>query len=339
MSLLERFGDWLQLVGSEFFTLTILGATLAAAIRLAVPYLIAGLGETIGQRSGVLNLGVDGVMLLSAFGSFYMVLKQPDGVWIFPGMWMALAVGVAIGFLMGIVYGVVTEVFKAAQGISGIGIYLFGLGFSDLLFREWVGGPKPIRQLPKYGLPGIESENPGLLARVWDFLQTGLFNHNLVTYFAFLMVPMVWFLVQKTTFGMNIRAVGENPQAADSLGVSVGWTRFFAILIGNTLAGLAGGALALELGIFQQNLTAGLGFVAVALVYFGAWRPSGVMGGALLYGVVAAIILQWKALGLIPRAASDLGAMAPALITIVALVVLAGRVRAPAALTRPFERH
>ncbi len=308
---------------SDFFTLSVLVATLASGVRLATPYLLAGLGETIGQRSGVLNLGVDGVMLLSAFFAYWTVLETKS-------LLLGVLVGLGVGLVMGVIYGVITIIFKAEQGISGIGIYLFGLGFSDLLFEEIVQTPTPIKSLPKITIP--------LLNRI-PYVGDAFFEHNPMTYVAFLLVPVVAFLLLKTTFGMNVRAVGENPQAADSLGVSVGWTRFSAILIGNGMAGLAGAALTLGLGIFQPNLTQGLGFIAVALVYFGAWRPRGVMFGALLYGIVAAVVLQLKARELIPLEASDLAAMAPALLTIIALVVVAGRIEAPSALTNPFSRH
>ncbi len=308
---------------SDFFTMSILVATVASGIRLATPYLLAGLGETVGQRSGVLNLGVDGVMQLSAFFAYWTVLETDNLI-------LGSFVGVGVGLVMGVIYAVITVVLQAQQGISGIGIFLFGLGFSDLMFRRQVGTPKPANQLPDVPIP-LLSDIP--------VIGEALFEHSWLTYLAFAMVPLLAFMLRKTTFGMNIRAVGENPQAADSLGVSVGWTRTYAILIGNAMAGLAGAALVLELGIFQPNLTAGLGFIAVALVYFGAWRPAGVMSGALLYGLVAAVVLQWKAQGIIPRSASDIAAMAPAVLTIIALVVLAGRVQAPSALTRPFSRH
>jgi len=316
---------------SEFFTLTVLSATLASAIRLAVPYTFAALGETIGQRSGVLNLGVDGVMLVSAFGAYYAVLRTGSHL-------LGVGVGLLIGLLMGVVYAVVTVHLHAQQGISGIGIFLFGLGFSDLLAQELVGAIQPIRRLPSLAqLPGVG----GIFEPLEDISVIGelLFSHNLLTYLAFVLVPLVTWLLNSTTFGLNIKAVGENPQAADSLGVSVERTRFAAILIGNTLAGLAGATLALQLGVFQQNLTNGLGFIAVALVYFGAWRAKWVLAGAMLYGIVTATRLQWQARDIIPNSASDLAAMAPALITILALVLLAKRVRGPAALTKPFSRH
>ncbi len=306
----------------DMFTLSVLVTVLASGVRLATTYLLAALGETIGQRSGVLNLGVDGVMLLAAFGAYWTALETEN-------LWLAAIAGLAVGLVMGVVYAIITLVFQAEQGISGIGIYLFGLGFSDLLFEEIVGTPTPVPSLKKVPIP--------YLADI-PYVGEALFDHNLMTYLAFALVPVAGFLLYRTTFGMNVRAVGENPEAADSLGVSVAWVRFRAILIGNAMAGLAGAALTLRLGNFQNNLTQGLGFIAVALVYFGAWRPRGAMLGALLYGIVAALVLQLKARQIIPLEASDLAAMAPAVLTIVALVVLAGRVKAPAALTQPFSR-
>ena len=230
---------------------------------------------------------------------------------------------------MGLVYALITVVLHAEQGISGIGIFLFGLGFTDLLFQKQVGTPIPIRGLQPIDIP-VLSDIP--------YIGEIFFQHSLLTYVAFLFVPAVWFMINRTTFGLNIRAVGETPEAADTLGVSVNRTRTATIVIANTFAGLAGGALALEVGIFQQNLTAGQGFIAIALVYFGAWRSVGVMAGALLFGVVSATVLQWKTLGIVSGAASSLTAMAPAMLTIVVLVIVSRRTDAPAALTRPFDR-
>lgn len=315
---------------SDFFTVSVLVATLATALRFAVPYLFAALGETIGQRSGVLNLGVDGTMLLGGFAAYYTVLQSESHI-------LGVLAAIAVGLVIGLVYAYVTVFLHAEQGISGIGIFLFGLGFSDLLFQELVGTPKPIKPLPTLDkLPGVGPVFEPLV----DLPVVGplLFDHSLLTYLAFLLVPAVTWLLMKTTFGMNIRAVGENPQAADSLGVSVERTRFAAILIGSSFAGLAGAALSLQLAIFQHNLTNGIGFIAVALVYFGAWRPRWVLAGALLYGLVTATRLKWQSLDIIPRGASDIAAMAPAIITILALVLLASRVRGPAALTKPFSR-
>ena len=307
---------------SEFFTASVLVATLASGIRLATPYLLAALGEAVGQRAGVLNLGVEGVMLLGAFGAYFAKLQTDSTL-------LAIAVALGVGLVMGLVYAFVTVVMHAEQGISGIGIYLFGLGATDLLFQKQVGTPRPIPKLGAVDVP-LLSDIP--------WLGEILFQHSPLVYVAFLLVPVTWFVVNRTTFGLDIRAVGETPEAADTLGVGVERTRSLAILIGNALAGLAGGALALEVAIFQQNLTAGQGFIAIALVYFGAWRPGGVLAGSLLFGIVSATVLRLKTLGIVDGAASSLLAMAPAVLTIVVLVVVSRRIAAPAALTRPFDR-
>ena len=307
---------------SDFFTVTVLVATLASGIRLATPFLLAALGETIGQRAGVLNLGVEGVMLIGAYAAYITALRTGSAL---AGVVAALAAGAA----MGLVYAFITVVMHATQGISGIGIFLFGLGFTDLLFRKQVGTPVPIDGLRSIHIGGLSD-----LPVVGEML----FQHSVLTYVAFALVPVVWFVVNRTTFGLNVRAVGETPEAADTLGVRVNVVRTWAIIIGNMMAGLAGGTLALDVGIFQQNLTSGQGFIAVALVYFGAWRSSGVMAGALLFGVVSSSVLQLKTLGIIVGASSTIAAMAPAILTIVVLVLVSRRIGAPAALTVPFDR-
>lgn len=307
---------------SQLFTEAVLVAIVASGIRLAVPLLLAALGEMYGQRSGVLNLGVDGIMLLGAFAGYYTVLRSGN-------VWFGLAVGAATGVLLGLASAVISVTLKAEQGISGIGVFLFGLGMSDLLFQKMVGTPVPVTSFSDLEIP--------LLADI-PVIGAMLFQHSLVVYLAFASVPASFFILNRTTFGMNIRAVGENPEAADSLGVSVTKVRYATVTIGGTMAGFAGAALAIDLGIFQQNLTNAAGFIAIALVYFGAWRPVGVMAGALLFGLVNALVLQLKTLGIIPRSWSDIAAMAPAVITILALVVVAQRFRQPAALTKPFTR-
>jgi simple sugar transport system permease protein len=306
----------------DVFTAAVLVAVVASAIRLAVPLLLASLGETFGQRSGVLNLGVDGMMLLGAFAGYYAVLKTGS-------VWIGVLAGAIIGLSLGLASAVIAVTLKAEQGISGIGVYLFGLGMSDLLFQKLVGTPIPINTFPKVDIPFL-SDIP--------YLGEMFFQHSFMIYLAFAAIPVAAFVINRTTFGMNIRAVGEYPEAADTLGVSVAGTRYATEMIGGTLAGIAGAVLAISLGIFQQNLTNGAGFIAIALVYFGAFTPFGIMWGALLFGAVNALILELKTLEVIPRDLSNLAAMAPAIITILALAVVARRIRAPAALTKPFTR-
>jgi ABC-type uncharacterized transport system permease subunit len=163
------------------------------------------------------------------------------------------------------------------------------------------------------------------------------FSHNLLVYGAFALVPISWFVLNKTTLGLKIRAAGENPEAADSLGVSVERVRYFAETLCGVLSGVAGASLSIALlNVFQQNLTNGMGFIAVALVYFGGWRAVGALAGSLLFSTVNALQLWMQVLGIpVPP---DFALMMPYVLTILVLAFAAGRVRAPAALSKPFER-
>ncbi|HLE72976.1 MAG TPA: ABC transporter permease [Anaerolineales bacterium] len=306
----------------ELFSVTVLIGILASGIRLATPYLYAAIGETFGQRSGVLNLGVEGQMLLGAFAAFYVALTTGS-------LWLGVLAALIVGALMGLAMAFVTVHLHAQQGISGIGFYLFGLGLSDLLFQKMLGTVETVNGFAKIHIPFL-SEIPGL--------GEIFFSQNVLVYLAFALVPIAWFVLNKTTLGLKIRAVGENPDAADSLGVSVVRVRYFTVILGGTLAGMAGASMSIALlNVFQQNMTSGLGFIAVALVYFGAWSPWGVMAGALLFSMVNSLQLWIQVLGIpIP---SDIAVMMPYVLTILVLVLTVSRVRAPAALTRPFERE
>jgi simple sugar transport system permease protein len=306
---------------AELFSATVLVGILASGIRLATPYLYAGIGETFGQRSGVLNLGVEGQMLIGAFTSFYIAFITGN-------LWLGLLAAVIAGALMGLAMAFVTVNLQAEQGISGIGFYLFGLGLSDLLFQKLLGTVETVSGFSKVHIPWL-SDLP-VVGKIF-------FSQNVLVYGAFALVPIGWFVLNKTTLGLKIRAVGENPEAADSLGVSVARVRYFTIILGGILSGVAGASLSISLvNVFQQNMTSGLGFIAVALVYFGGWRPWGILGGALLFSMVNSLQLWVQVLGIpIP---SDIAVMMPYIITILVLVIAVSRVRAPSALTKPFGR-
>ncbi|MGE5248682.1 MAG: ABC transporter permease [Bacteroidota bacterium] len=306
---------------TDLFSITVLIGILASGIRLATPYLYAAIGETFGQRSGVLNLGVEGQMLLGAIGAFYVAFTTGN-------LWLGVLTAMIVGALMGLAMAFVTVNLQAEQGISGIGFYLFGLGMSDLLFQRLLGTVETVKGFPPIHLP-VLSDIPGI-GQIF-------FSQNIMVYLAYLLVPVSWFILNKTTLGLKIRSVGENPEAADSLGVSVARIRYFTIILGGTLSGIAGASLSIALlNVFQQNMTSGQGFIAVALVYFGAWRPVGVLGGALLFSLVNSLQLWIQVLGIpIP---SDLAVMMPYVLTILVLVLTVSRVRAPSALTKPFER-
>ncbi len=306
---------------SDLFSMTVLVGILASGIRLATPYLYAAIGETFGQRSGVLNLGVDGQMLMGAFTAFYVAITTGN-------LWLGILSAMVVGALMGLAMAFVTVNLHAEQGISGIGFFLFGLGLSDLLFQKLLGTVETVKGFPKVHIP-LLSDLP-VVGEIF-------FRQNVLVYIAFALVPIAWFILNKTTLGLKIRAVGENPEAADSLGVSVARIRYFTIILGGTLSGVAGASMSIALvNVFQQNMTSGLGFIAVALVYFGAWRPWRVLAGALLFSLVNSLQLWIQVLGIpIP---SDIAVMMPYILTILVLVATVSRVRAPSALTKPFER-
>jgi ABC-type uncharacterized transport system permease subunit len=304
---------------------------LASGIRLATPYLYAAIGETFGQRSGVLNLGVEGVMLMGAFTSFWTVFEfTPAGATSYHAGALVAGVLVALlaGLLMGLATAVINVTFKAEQGISGIGIYLFGLGMSDLLFQREFAGVEAVNGFPRVNIP-VLSDIP--------FIGEVFFQQNLLVYAAFALVPLAWFVMNKTTLGLQIRAVGQNPEAADTMGISVARVRYTTVIIGGVLASLAGAFLAIaDNNVFFYNMTQGKGFIAVALVYFGAWRARGVLLGSLLFSIVTALQIKAGTIGVgIP---SEYLSMAPYVLTIIALVFASQRIDQPAALTKPFER-
>ena len=294
---------------------------LTSGIRLATPYLYAAIGETFGQRSGVLNLGVDGQMLLGAFAAFYVAFTTGN-------LGLGLLAAILVGGAMGLAMAFVTVNLQAEQGISGIGFYLFGLGMSELLFKMLLGTVETVKGFPPLHIP--------LLGDI-PVIGEIFFQQNIMVYGAFLLVPVAWFVLNKTTLGLKIRSVGENPEAADSLGVSVARVRYFTIILGGILSGVAGASLSIALlNVFQQNMTSGLGFIAVALVYFGAWRPWGVLAGALLFSMVNSLQLWMQVLNIpIP---TELAVMLPYVLTIVVLVLTVSRARPPSALTKPFGR-
>jgi ABC-type uncharacterized transport system permease subunit len=293
----------------------------ASMIRLATPYLFASIGEMFGQRSGVLNLGVDGIMLMGAFFSFYAVLTTGSLI-------AGVIAAILVGALLGLAMAFISVTLKAEQGISGIGLYLFGLGMSELLFQKWVGTPQSVDGFPRISIP-VLTDIP-VIGQIF-------FNHNLLVYVAFALVPISAYVLNRTSFGLAIRAVGQNPQAADAMGVNVNRVRYTTVTIGGILASMAGASLSIALlDVFQQNITGGLGFIAVALVYFGRWKPYGVLVGALLFSFVNALQLQVSAVGI--QIPTEFAVMAPYVITIIALVFASRQTEKPDALTKPFER-
>jgi general nucleoside transport system permease protein len=306
---------------NELLSITAIVGIITSGIRLATPYLFASLGEMFAQRSGVVNLGVEGIMLMGAFMGYYTVLQTGNP-------WLGLLVALITGALMGLLMAVISVTMQAEQGISGIGLSLFGLGLSSLLMKVLVGTPTGVTGFQPLNIPGL-TDIP--------IIGPLLFSYTVPTYLAFALVPVTWFVLTRTTFGLKVRSVGQNPEAADSLGVSVAKTRYATVILGAALAGVAGASLSISiLNIFQENMTNGMGYIAVALVYFGGWRPLGILGGALLFSMVNALQLWIQVLGL--PISPDFAVMLPYVLTIVVLALTARQIRQPAALTKPYER-
>ncbi len=318
-------------MNEELTLLAIVLGILHSGIRLATPYLYASLGEMFAQRSGVLNLGVEGIMLMGSFVGFYAVFVSDSA-------WLGFGAAALIGALMGLLMAAVSVTFRAEQGISGIGLSLFGLGMSSLLFKLMLGtveGVEGFSEL-KFCLSSIGVDSSLCLSDV-PVLGDIFLSHGIMTYLAYALVPVAAWVLHRTTWGLKIKAVGQNPEAADSLGVSVAAVRYATVTLGGIFAGVAGASLSISLlGIFQENMTNGIGFIAVALVYFGGWSPWGVLAGSLLFSIVNALQLWVQVLDLpIP---SDVAVMLPYLLTIIALALPIRRAAQPAALTKPFTR-
>jgi simple sugar transport system permease protein len=288
---------------------------------MSTPFLFAALGETFSQLSGVVNLGVDGIMLLSGFFAFYIVYLTGN-------LWLGLSVAMLVGLLMGLMMSIVSVSLKAQQGISGIGLQMFGLGMSSLLFKVLVGSVRTV--------PGFTAVKIPLLGDI-PFIGAILFNNNVLVYAAFLLVPICWWILEKTNLGLMIKAVGQNPAAADSVGINVNRIRYLSVCFGSMLAGVAGASISIAIAnLFQDNLTAGQGFIAVALVYFGGWTPIGVLGGAMLFSLANSAQLWLQVLGIdVP---ASLAVMLPYILTIVVLTVAVNRGKQPAALNKQFFR-
>jgi simple sugar transport system permease protein len=315
---------------TELTIFQILIEALALTLLYATPYLYAAQGELFAQRSGVLNLGVEGIMLMGAFMSILAVSDKGGSASLLVG----LLVAAVVGALMGLAAAVVNVTFKAEQGISGIGFSLFGLGLSSLLFKTLAGGVITVQGFEPIHIP-VLSDLP-VIGKIF-------FQQNILVYAAFALVPISVWVLNKTTWGLQVRAVGQNPAAADAMGVNVVRVRYATVILGGILAGVGGASLSIAANpVFQENMTAGRGFIAVALVYFGGWSPWRVMWGALLFSIAGNLQIWVQIMNVQVGGAAippNLLIMVPYVLTIAVLVFARQRRRLePAALTKPFQR-
>ena len=292
---------------------------LEAAVRTTTPLLLAALGEVVVERSGVINIGLEGVMLAGAFGSLLGATHA--------GIGGAYAGAIAGGVLVALLFALFAVWVRADQIITGTAITLLALGLTGTLYRAIYGVTGAALSIPTTGPIAI----PVLSSMPW--IGKALFAQTPVTYVAYILVPLVWWMMYRTHAGLALRAVGEAPLAAQVAGVAVRRVRLAAIGFGGALGGLAGGSLVVaQAGTFAEGMSAGRGFIAIAIVVLGRWHPVGVAAAALLFGVASALQFLLQALGLaIPYQAF---LALPSVLTLAALAGVAGRVRAPAALAR-----
>jgi len=303
---------------------------LTLGIPFSVALLLAATGEMFNQRAGVYNLGCEGIMALGAFAGFLVpyILGPLWGNG--PANLVGLGAALAVGAVLGAGFALVTVSFRADQGIAGIGLQMLGVGLAGALHRHFVGGAAGVEGIPVLPLPFLS-----------DLPVVGpmLFRLDPVAYLAFLLIPGAWWVLFRTDWGLRIRSVGDHPRAADSLGIPVNRVRYQALIVGGLFAGLAGAYLSLcQAKLFADDMIAGRGFIAVALVYFGRWHPVGVLGGALLFSLAQAFQLAVQVRGIpFPY---EFAVMLPYVLVIVVLALSkGGRGREPAELGRPFHRE
>lgn len=313
--------------------LALITSILAITLRAGTSLVYATIGEIYAERAGILNLGVEGMMLMGAVMGFAAAYHTNNA-------WLAVGVAMLVGGLLALIHAFLTITLRADQVVSGLALTIFGTGLSSFLGQRLGPGGKPLVGLigPRFhrvAIPGL-SEIP--------VIGPAVFNQDLLVYLMYLFVPVSAFYLYKTRAGLNLRAVGENPQTADAMGVNVVALRYLYTFVGGLLAGLGGAHLSLAYTPgWTENLTGGRGWIAIALVIFATWNPSRALVGAILFGGINAIQFRMQAAGTtMPAAFLN---MLPYIFTIVVLVAITmresvgKRVGMPAALGVPYVRE
>lgn len=309
----------------DFLNQPALVAFLAAAFRSAVPVAFAALGAAIAERSGVYNVGLEGSILMGAFGAAAGTL--------FTGSpYLGALIGCALGTLLGLLQAALTVSLRCNQLVAGIAVNLFCAGLTAFLSRRVFGEKQGALTLPGFAplpLPGLSSI---------PVLGPSLFSQDILAYLLVLLTLVAGFVLYRTHAGLALRATGESPQAADSAGVPVQKVRFIAVMISSALAAAGGVHLVLaQIHVFAENMSGGRGFLALAIVILGRWHPASVLLAALFFGLcdAAQLSLQFSH----PAVPYQLFLMLPYVASIVALVGFMGRARSPEAVGRPYDRE
>jgi len=300
----------------------VLVSILMSIVGVSTPILIAALGELVAEKSGVLNLGVEGMMLIGAVTGFAVTYTTGSP-------WLGVAAAAVAATLAALMFGVLTLSLTSNQVATGLALTIFGISLSSLMGNGFVG-----LTVPAFGpiFPAALAQDPYL--RV-------VFGYSPIVYFSFAMTAAVWWFLARSRAGLILRAVGENDHSAHSIGYSVIGVRYAAVAFGGAMAGIAGTYYSLVLTpMWAEQLTAGRGWIALALVVFSVWKPLRLLAGAYLFGLVMTIELQSKAAGVAVVPPEFLASL-PYLATIVVLALISlrksGATAAPACLGRPFK--
>ncbi len=300
--------------------------TLRAAIPAGTPLLFGTLGEIYAERSGIMNLGVEGMMLVGAVMGFSTAFYTGNP-------WAGIAAAALMGGLLSLIHAFISIHLRGNQVVSGLALTMFGTGLSGLIGRRFIGVPLP----PSAKLVGVKIP---FLSEV-PILGPLLFRFDPLAYIAIFLVPIMWFILYKTSLGINIRSVGEDPATADALGVNVFAIRYLCTFIGGVLAGIGGAYLSIVYTpSWIEGMTAGAGWIVIALTIFSLWSPLRAILGAYLFGGVKVLQYRLQPFGISPNLLNTL----PFILTIVVLMfaseeVMRRRIGAPSALGLPYSRE
>lgn len=305
----------------------------ASALRMATPLALAAIGGTICERSGVVNIALEGMMLTGAFFGTAVVLATGSP-------WLGVLMAIVSGVAMASIHAFASINLRADQTVSGTAINLLALGLTGFLMELWYGHPgttDPIKVLRP--IFNFDSPGGGALAEVWRWIDSIVFSHTPIVYITILVAIVAHLAVYRTKWGLRLRALGEHPRAVDTVGVNVYRGRWVAVLISGGLAGLAGANLTIEqVGSFTENMTNGRGFIALAANIFGRWTPIGSYLASLLFGFADALQIKLQILRGIISVPPQFFLMLPYVLTVIVLAGVVGRAVAPAASAIPYKK-
>jgi len=306
----------------EFLSLAFVTTFLTASVRMAVPLIFAGLGETISEKAGVLNIGVEAIMLSGAFFSFALTYLTGS-------LWLGLIGGMIGGMIVSLMHGIFSVYLAKDQTVTGIALNMFVLGATSFLFKVLVSSNPNFPQISTFK----KIEIP-ILSKI-PILGQAFFNQDIVVYIAYLLIILAAIFLYRTTWGLSLAAVGEHPRAADTVGIKVYMVRYLAAMVNGILGGLGGAYLTLvQLGVFMENVTAGRGYIALALVILGRRNPLGIFLGALLFGAADAFQFKLQAMGI--NLASQYLTMLPYVVTLAVLLFSVKNSNDPESLGKPY---